>query len=235
MASSQRIRTLHDAVALLKRDLPPNQFRDLEAMLKRAAWELAHPGAFVRRQNAQFSDRVDFSSVRAFFFRKGVRFGWSYTFKRFLDGGWVPTQCFHNIVTDAGVTHALDVELSNATQSATWYVGLIDGAGTPSVLATHTMAAHAEWTENQNYDEAVRQTFTASTAAAKSLDNNGNEAVFSIQASQTLEGAFLVDDNTKGGATGTLYSAAIAGAEEVFGAAGSLSVELTFTGDDDGV
>jgi hypothetical protein len=40
------------------------------------------------------------------------------------------------------------------------------------------------------------------------VTNTASKAVFSINATTTVGGAFLVNNNTKGGSTGTLFSAA---------------------------
>ena len=40
------------------------------------------------------------------------------------------------------------------------------------------------------------------------IDNSGAVAVFSINGTTTVGGAFLTSDNTKGGTAGTLFSAA---------------------------
>lgn len=38
----------------------------------------------------------------------------------------------HNLVTNGGLQHALDVLFASGTQVATWYVGLTDGSPTPA-------------------------------------------------------------------------------------------------------
>jgi hypothetical protein len=71
------------------------------------------------------------------------------------------------------------------------------------------MASHAGWTEDEDYSELVRQTatFGSPTLADPSvIDNSGSVAVFSMDATTTIAGAFLTDDDTKGGTAGKLFS-----------------------------
>ena len=112
----------------------------------------------------------------------------------------------HNIVTNVGLNHILDTELHNATQVATWYVG-IKNTGSPA--AGDTMASHAGWTENTNYDEATRVEYEEAAASGQSITNSANKATFTIDTdTQTIHGAFLVSNSTKGGSTGTLLCVA---------------------------
>lgn len=71
--------------------------------------------------------------------------------------------------------------------------------------AADTAGSHADFTESTDYSESVRQTFTPGTISAGSVDNSAAKAVFSINGTVTLFGAFLTDLNTKGGTTGVLY------------------------------
>ena len=112
---------------------------------------------------------------------------------------------FDNLVVTAGLNDSLTQHFKGSAYTAAWYVGLTDG--TPTFAAGDTMAgAHAGWVEVEAYDEANRPTLTLGAVAAGSVDNSGSPAVFTISAnSTTLGGAFVVTDDTVGGATGTLY------------------------------
>ena len=111
---------------------------------------------------------------------------------------------FDNLVVTAGLNKLLDATFKTGLASPAWYVGL-KGAGT-AVLAD-TSSSHAAWAEVTGYGEATRQAFTPGTIAAGSVDNSASKAVFSINATATVAGAFLIDSSTKGGTTGTLYGA----------------------------
>jgi hypothetical protein len=111
---------------------------------------------------------------------------------------------FENLVVNVGLDDSLDKHLKGSGYTAAWYVGLTDG--TPTVAAGDTMASHAGWVEVTAYDEAVRQTLTLGAVSGQSVDNVGNEAVFTISANGTvLGGAFVTTASDKGGGTGTLY------------------------------
>jgi hypothetical protein len=112
---------------------------------------------------------------------------------------WV--EDFFNLVTTAGLNKYLDACLKTGLASPAWYVGL-KGSGT--VAAGDTMASHSGWTEDQNYANAARPAFTPGTIANGSVDNSGSKAVFNINAGTTIYGAFLCDNSTKGGTSGTL-------------------------------
>ena len=111
-----------------------------------------------------------------------------------------------NTVVNVGLDDVLDKYFKGSTYTAAHYVGLTDS--TPTVAAGDTMASHAGWTEIQTYSEAVRQTLTLGTVSSQSVDNSASKAVFSINGTATVGGAFVTTNNTKGGTTGTLYGAA---------------------------
>ena len=61
------------------------------------------------------------------------------------------------------------------------------------------------------YSQSTRPacSFGSATAADPSvITNSGSPATFSINATATVGGAFLTSDNTKGGTSGILFSAA---------------------------
>lgn len=133
-----------------------------------------------------------------------------------------------NLVVNVGLTNSLEVHLGGGAQSATWYLGLTDG--TPTVAATDTMASHAGWVEVQGYDEAARPTAVFGVAAAQQITNSGNLARFTMNTTGTAGGAFLVDNSTKGGATGTLYSVgAFTEGDTPFSASDTIDVQYTGT------
>lgn len=127
-----------------------------------------------------------------------------FTFEARRNGSLLWREETPNLVTNVGLDYALDATLNGATQSTTFYIGLVDGS--PTFDQSDTMGSHSEWTENQNYSESNRVEWTNNSVSGQSIDNAGSEAAFSINASTTIAGAFLVDDNTKGGTSGTLFA-----------------------------
>ena len=117
-----------------------------------------------------------------------------------------------NLVVNVGLQYMAGTALANsAAQITTWYVGLYGAAASNTPAASDTMSSHAGWTEIDCYSDATRPaaTFAASTNANPSVvTNTSNKAVFNIDATATVGGAFLTSNNTILGTTGTLFSAA---------------------------
>jgi hypothetical protein len=113
-----------------------------------------------------------------------------------------------NGVTNAGLNSLLDIYLGATAKVATWYCGLIDGSGYSALAAADTSASHAGWTESADYGEAVRQTWTPGAASSQSVVN-GTAMTFTINATKTIKGAFLISVSTKSGTTGTLFCTAL--------------------------
>lgn len=137
--------------------------------------------------------------------RLGMKGRWEFVCRdRHGNVKWTDT--IDNLVVNVGLDHLLDVALSGATQITSWYIGLL--SATPTVAAGDTMASHAGWTEVTAYDEATRVAFTDGGVSGQSCSNSGSPAEFTISTNGTqVGGAFLTSNNTKGGATGTLYAA----------------------------
>ncbi len=110
-----------------------------------------------------------------------------------------------NGVVNVGKDRILDVMFHDIGASSPWYIGLINGPS-PSLSPSDTMGSHAGWTENDNYSEANRQTWNENAALDQEI-TTATPAVFSIDTdAQSVAGLFIVDDNTKGGAGGLLWS-----------------------------
>lgn len=112
---------------------------------------------------------------------------------------------FDNIVVTAGLNKLLDATLKTGLASPLWYVGLVNNAGWTAYAAGDIMSSHTGWAEGTPYSNATRPAFTPGTISAGSVDNSASKAVFNINATLTVRGCFMADENTKGGTTGTLY------------------------------
>jgi len=149
------------------------------------------------------------------------------------DGSEKWTEEFNNIVVNVALDHVLDVALKNGTQIATWYIG-IKGSGTPA--AADSMASHATWSEIQLYTEANRPGWSGGSVSSQSVDNSGSPAQFTINQNGTaIYGAFLTSNNSKGGTTGTLFSAGDFASSKTLDNGEILEVTITYTAADDGV
>lgn len=136
---------------------------------------------------------------------------------------------FENLVVDEGLDDSLDKHLKGSSYTAEWYVGLTDDS--PTADAGDTMGSHSGWSEVTDYDEANRQDLTLGSVSGQEVDNNGNEATFTISANNTvLGGAFIVSDDGKGGTSGILYGVgAFSQGDKILDDGDTLVVSVTLT------
>jgi len=116
-----------------------------------------------------------------------------------------------NLVVNVGLQYMAGTSLDGSTARITsWYLGLYGAASSNNPAAGDTMSSHAGWTEVTDYTEATRPaaTFVAATTANPSVvTNSASKAQFTMNNTVTVGGAFLTSNNTKGGTSGTLFSA----------------------------
>jgi hypothetical protein len=115
-----------------------------------------------------------------------------------------------NLVVNVGLKDMNDKYFSGSSYTATWYLGLYGAGASNTPAAGDTAASHAGWTEVVPYSNATRPqaTFGAATTADPSvISNSASPAAFSINATATVGGAFLISNSTKSGTTGILFSA----------------------------
>lgn len=137
---------------------------------------------------------------------QGLELGGVFGFELVRDGKVIDRWEEKNIVVNEGLNHILSAVLNNGSQNTTWYVGLFEGNYTP--LATDTAANIASnATECVAYDETTRVEWVEAAPSGQSITNSANKATFTINASKTVYGAFLVSSNTKSGTAGTLFAA----------------------------
>jgi len=133
---------------------------------------------------------------------------------------------FKNIVVTAGLNKYLDATLKTGLTTPLWYVGLKD---TGSIVAGDIMSSHAGWATITPYSNATDPAFTPGTISGGSVSNSAAKAVFNINATDDVYGAFMKDDNTKGGATGTLLGGADFGTMRAVLSGDTLNVQVTCT------
>jgi len=134
----------------------------------------------------------------------GLRFEFVVTFHD-PAGKLLAVRRARNVVTTVGKNLLGNVMFRGTAASASWYVGL-KGVGT--AVAADTAASHASWAEITAYSESVRQTLTLAAFSGGSSTNAASPAVFTINSSSTIAGAFTINVATKGDGSGTLYNAA---------------------------
>jgi len=137
---------------------------------------------------------------------------------------WV--ERFHNMVVTEGLNAYVTNTLKTIPGSVAWYVGL---KGTGSFALGDIMSSHAGWAEITPYSDANRPTFTPGSVAGGSVDNSASKAVFNINASSTVYGAFMSSNNTKGGTTGTLLGGNDFAASRGVQSGDTLNVTVTAT------
>lgn len=122
-----------------------------------------------------------------------------------------------NLVVNQGLDDLLDKYLKGSTYTAAFFVGLIDNANFTAIAAGDTAAKINEtanppttngWQEATEYDEATREALVLGSVSGQSVNNSASKAEFTISATVTINGAFVVTNNTKGGTSGVLYGAA---------------------------
>lgn len=115
-----------------------------------------------------------------------------------------------NLVVNGGLQDMNNKYFLGSAYTAAWYIGLYGAGSTNNPAATDTASSHAGWTEITPYSQSTRPacSFATPTTANPSVaTNSASPAVYSINATATVGGAFLISNSTKGGTTGTLYSA----------------------------
>jgi hypothetical protein len=137
-----------------------------------------------------------------------------------------------NLVVNVGLQYMAGTALDGATaRITTWYVGLITGPGSGTTFAAgDTLASHAGWTESSAYSGSrPAATFAAATTANPSVvTNTASKASFSINATETIAGAFLC--SVASGTSGTLFSASdFTGGDRSVSSGDTLQVTYTFS------
>ena len=154
--------------------------------------------------------------VASFFYKHG---------KLFHEKVWEDE--FVNTVVNEGLQHVLDTVFSAGAGISPWYLGLTDG--TPTVNAADTMASHAGWVEVTDYTGARKE--WVEVRSGQSMTNAASVAVYAIDGTATVGGAFLNEDAS--GTAGVLMSAgALTGGDRAVVNLDTLNLTYTMTGSD---
>ena len=150
------------------------------------------------------------------------------------DGNLKWTAESKNLVVNVGLAYMAGTALTSVAQITTWYLGLYGAGASNTPAAGDTMSSHAGWTEVTDYSNSTRvaATFvTATTANPSVVTNAASPAVFNINGTTTVGGAFLTSGSAKSGTTGTLFSAADFGSpgDRSVVSGDTLSVTYTFS------
>lgn len=138
------------------------------------------------------------------------------------------SEIIKNLVMTGGKNDMLDKYFTGSAYTAAWYLGLVNGASTPTYNAADTMASHAGWTEFTAYSNATRPAPTWSAASAGSKATTAT--AFNINGSGTVAGAFMTTGSAISGTTGILYSAGnFTGGNRTVASGDTLNVTYTAT------
>lgn len=163
--------------------------------------------------------------------RSNVILGGQFDFATRRNGEIVDYSTDDNIIVNEGLNSVLSIYLKGGTQITTWYIGIFEADYTP--LATDTAANIASnATESTAYDESVRQTWTGGSVSSQSVDNMASRSTFTMNATKTIYGAFLVSSNVKSGTAGTLFAAAKSAAPKSLTSSDELLVGYTLNASD---
>lgn len=129
--------------------------------------------------------------------------GGYFTYEHVRDGKVIDTWKEKNIVVNQGLNYILDAALSGGTVNTSHYIGLFSNNYTPiaSTLVTNLTEVNAK------YNETTRPTWIEAGSTSQTITNSASPTAFTFNASETVYGAFLISNNTKGGTTGTLIAA----------------------------
>lgn len=162
-------------------------------------------------ENSKASDTVAASLSRLAGSSEGASAKGVYTLEcRDAQGNLKWSQEISNLVVNQGLQDMNAKYFTGSNYTATWYVGLYGAASSNNPAAGDTASSHAGWTEITPYSNATRPTCTfgtPSTANPSVATNSASPAAFSINATATVGGAFLISNSTKGGTSGVLFSA----------------------------
>ena len=139
---------------------------------------------------------------------------------------------FPNLVVNVGLQLMNSTFFTGAGYTAAWYLGLITGPGSGTTFAaSDTMLSHGGWSEDTTYSNANRPTVTfGSPSLADPSVIASTPTSFTINGTTTIAGAFLTTNNTKGGTSGTLFSASdFTGGDRLLQSGDTLNVTYTFS------
>ncbi len=137
-----------------------------------------------------------------------------------------------NITVNEGLNDNLSQYFKGSSYTAGFFVGLIDNAGFSALAAGDTAAqigGSNGWAELTAYSQSTRPALVLGSVSGGSVSNSGSVAVFSINATKTVNGAFVVTNSTKAGTSGKIFGEASFGATRSVANGDTLNVTVTLT------
>ena len=162
-----------------------------------------------------------------------VKFGGVFKVQCFdKDGNLKWEEPFHNLVVNQGLQDLNTKYFKGSAYTAAWYLGLVTGPGSGTTFAATDTLASKAWTEDTNYsgNRKLVSFGTATTADPSVIDNSASPAVFNINNTTTVAGAFLA--SVASGTSGILFSAGdFTGGDKIVANGDTLNVTYTFSAD----
>lgn len=114
-----------------------------------------------------------------------------------------------NIIVNEGLNHFLGVTLAAKTQNLGWYIGIFKGNYTPQATDTAANISSNSTEAIEFASPTVRPTFTvdAGDPAGQALSNFDAKASFTMNATVTIYGAFLISSAVVNDTSGSLVAA----------------------------
>jgi len=183
-------------------------------------------------QNIRIGDKVEADVIRFGGGHEKPKLTAHWEWEHIRNGKVIDCWGYDNFCSDEGLTNMLGVHFHADTQITAWFIELFESDTTPDGDTTYAVPVY---TPTDAYDEATRPAYTEAAAAAKSITNSANKAVFTMNDTKAIYGASLVgggaaEDTKKDVAGGgTLFSASQFGAVKNVVATDVLNVTITIT------
>jgi hypothetical protein len=159
---------------------------------------------------AKSTDLISADVVRSNGFNEGAAGGGVFHVTCYAPDGSVKWKdSAKNLVVNTGLRDMNNKYFAGSGYTAAWYIGLVNSSGFSAYAAGDTLASHAGWAETTGYSGGNRATatFGTSTLADPSIINNsGSVAVFNINTTVTVKGAFLCNVQSNASTSGLLFS-----------------------------
>lgn len=139
--------------------------------------------------NTKFSGNV----IRHPAMKSVIPIGTWWEFEQWRKGKLIDKWEKKNTTTTEGLNAFLDIMFGAATQIAAWYIGIFEDDYYPVLEDTYAVPV---FTESEAYDELTRIAYVMAAADDGEISNVAIKAVFTINATKTIYGAFLCGGGT---------------------------------------
>jgi hypothetical protein len=158
-----------------------------------------------------------------------IKAGFIYTVETLKDGVVIDREIVKNIIPIEGLNHLIAVGFKAAAQYPTWYIGVYEGAYSPTaddVMATFPITA----TELTAYVESTRRPLVLGDVAGGAVSNILSKATITgTTDGKFAHGGFVCSAPAKGATTGPLVSAVRFSSPKPLGAGMALNITAGFT------